>query len=421
MGRTSYTPRPEVDQVISLPPGWAERSKKRSLRYFIPEWDDLVDPHYDFLTDTHSGGTGDWSNQVYAHQMLEAPAWDGLLVSRVVAEKGKRKARRINELGVHRYLRVPRQVPIMGDCGAFGYVKEHEPPYSIEDVLDYYTRLDFDLGVSVDHLVIGGDEAEKRRRWELTVHNAEVFLGEHRSRQLPWTPVGAVQGWDPASYAEGARRTLAMGYEWIALGGLVRTRTPGVLEVLEAVKPVLKPGIKVHLFGLGRIEAMVAFQRLGVTSADSASWLRQAWMRTKTSYMLGDQAYAALRIPQTSDAFIRRVQKARPGVTAEALRSLEAEALRAVRAFDAGQASVDEALAALMAYDPYATTERIDMAALYRRTLTEAPWKRCGCPICEAAGVEVIVFRGNNRNRRRGFHNTREFYRLLGEELAAEN
>ena len=28
-------------------------------------------------------------------------------------------------------------------------------------------------------------------------------------------------------------------------------------------------------------------------------------------------------------------------------------------------------------------------------------------------GVEVAIFRGNNRNRRRGFHNTHVFYQLL--------
>ena len=39
------------------------------------------------------------------------------------------------------------------------------------------------------------------------------------------------------------------------------------------------------------------------------------------------------------------------------------------------------------------------------RTLTDKPWKFCDCLICKEVGVEVIIFRGNNRNRRRGFHN----------------
>ena len=31
-----------------------------------------------------------------------------------------------------------------------------------------------------------------------------------------------------------------------------------------------------------------------------------------------------------------------------------------------------------------------------------------------------MIFRGNNRNRRRGFHNTYVFYRLLQQALAGE-
>lgn len=46
----------------------------------------------------------------------------------------------------------------------------------------------------------------------------------------------------------------------------------------------------------------------------------------------------------------------------------------------------------------------------YRETLANEPWKRCECPICEEHGVEVCIFRGNDRNRRRGFHNTDRFY-----------
>ena len=38
-------------------------------------------------------------------------------------------------------------------------------------------------------------------------------------------------------------------------------------------------------------------------------------------------------------------------------------------------------------------------------TLKKQPWKYCKCKICQQAGVEVIIFRGNNRNRRRGMHN----------------
>ena len=88
---------PEVDYVISIPKNWWNEPHKKKLSYFIPEWDDLVDRDYDFLNDDHSGGAMDWSNEVYAHQMYDYPNYDGILMSRAVAEKGKRKNQRISK------------------------------------------------------------------------------------------------------------------------------------------------------------------------------------------------------------------------------------------------------------------------------------------------------------------------------------
>jgi hypothetical protein len=96
---------------------------------------------------------------------------------------------------------------------------------------------------------------------------------------------------------------------------------------------------------------------------------------------------------------------------------MEQEALRGVRAYAGGSGSLDNALNALLEYDQYVTADRIDMRPLYRRTLENKPWERCPCEICKSAGVEVVIFRGNNRNRRRGFHNTYVFHRLFVESV----
>ena len=112
--RAAAHSNPDVDHVISIPSSWWEKPHRAKLRYFIPEWDDTVDPNFDFLTDTHSGGSTDWSNETYAHQMYPEPNYDGILISKVVAEKTVKKRERINALGVHRFLRVPREFPIMG-------------------------------------------------------------------------------------------------------------------------------------------------------------------------------------------------------------------------------------------------------------------------------------------------------------------
>ncbi len=404
---------PNVDQVIHIPKSWWEKPHREKLRYFIPEWDDLVDPDYDFLNDTHSGGRSNWANEVYAHQMYPEPSYDGLLMSRAVAEKSRGKKERINEMGVHRMLRVPRDFPIMGDCGAFDYIMEDVPPYTTADVLDYYTRLDFDYGVSVDHLIVSGTEHQKQERYDLTIQNAEDFLKEHRKAKLKWEPIGAVQGWDPKSYARAAAKYVKMGYKYIALGGLVRSSTPNILKALHEVHKVVPDTIPIHLFGLARFRVLREFADYGVRSVDSASYLRQAWMRDSQGYLTVDRSYAAIRVPEVGKSFRSKRALAERGVAESVARRKESAALAALRALDVGKCSVDDCLSAVLDYEATFGREDSKHVETYRETLEAMPWKSCGCDICNRDGVEVILFRGNNRNRRRGFHNTFIFYRML--------
>lgn len=407
-----------VDHVIQLPPSWSDKRRRQQLRYFIPEWDDLVDPDYNFLKDEHSSGGGDWSNEVYAHQMFPEPNYDGLLMSRAVAEKNKKKKERINSLGVHRFLRVPRAFPIMGDCGAFDYIMEEKPPYSTEDVLDYYTRLDFDYGVSVDHLIVSATEQQKKFRYELTIHNAEEFLKAHRKAGLKWEPIGAVQGWDAESYTRAAAKYVKMGYRYIALGGLVRSPTPEILRILQAVHDVVPRGVGLHLFGLARLKAIKQMTDLGATSVDSASALRQAWFGAKDNYWSeSGKHYRAIRVPNSAKSFRakRMVQEGR--ASSGFVEATERKCMEVLRRYDRGKATVNEAIKMLDDLDHLITPDRLTFMEDYRRTLEDAPWKKCPCAICKKDGIDVIIFRGNDRNRRRGFHNTYVFYRLMQKAL----
>jgi hypothetical protein len=231
-----------ISHTFRIPNSWWKKGHRQKMMYFIPEWDDLVNPHYEFLTDTHPTGTSDsYESAIYAHQIYDAPQYDGILISKVVAEKKKSKKANLQKLGVHKYLRVPRGFPIMGDCGAFGYIVEEVPPYETEEILDYYQSLDFDFGVSIDHLIVKAilkktihylvnadgkkhkitaeeyedlkergeaneverisgqldfidrrpllwkdeivDDREKLRRYELTINNARDFIEKHKNRQ----------------------------------------------------------------------------------------------------------------------------------------------------------------------------------------------------------------------------------------------
>jgi hypothetical protein len=61
--------------------------------------------------------------------------------------------------------------------------------------------------------------------------------------------------------------------------------------------------------------------------------------------------------------------------------------------------------------------KRKDRTDAYRETLEDRPWRACSCGICEHVGIDVAVFRGAERNKRRGFHNLYVFNQRLRREL----
>ena len=90
---------------------------------------------------------------------------------------------------------------------------------------------------------------------------------------------------------------------------------------------------------------------------------------------------------------------------------LEKEALQVVREFDKGKLDLETTLEVLLEIDKLEEYNYDQHKLSYRRVLEDQPWKKCSCEVCRALGVEVIIFRGNDRNRRRGFHNTHVFYK----------
>src|SRR4051812_33620113 len=79
----------------------------------------------------------------------------------------------------------------------------------------------------------------------------------------PFVPIGVAQGWSPDSYRHSVERLQQIGYDHIAIGGLVPLKTPEILEVLAAVHPALRPGVRVHLFGVTRVAHVATFARYG--------------------------------------------------------------------------------------------------------------------------------------------------------------
>lgn len=405
-------------ELYPVPDHLVGKNVGKDFHFFMPENDDRVDPNYDFLNDFSEKTRNPIENDVYAHQLYDNPQYDGILISKVNIDNATRKKRQlIEEMGIRKFLKLPEDYPIMGDCGAFSYIDKEEPPYKTEEVIQYYEDHNFNFGVSIDHLIFGPfqrDEKIRDYRYEITLENAKDFIRKHREMNCEFSPVGVVQGWDPESFRKAVQNVISLGYNRVALGGLAREKSEVIYEILKEISPYIpNEDFRLHLFGVARdMKTMRSFHKLGMTSFDSASPLRRAWLGTGHNYhTVEGKHYTAIRIPEASETS-GRVKKMVLEGKGEFLqyKALEQKALTALRKFDNKEIHIDEALKAILEYDELLGENREAHEDLYYELLMERPWEKCTCPICRTIGIDVVIFRGNNRNRRRGFHNTYAYY-----------
>ncbi|UPK63592.1 queuine/other tRNA-ribosyltransferase [Rhodococcus pyridinivorans] len=379
-----------------------------------------MSPTYDFVNDEYSPLRVRQRDDRYAHEVLTAPAYDGLLVSKAIVDgsingAGKyttAQRQRLYRMGVRRFFRLSDDVETLGDCGAFNYVGEHVPPYTVDEVLDFYEQCGFDAGVSIDHIILGyqrpgtsdGPLEDWVERREISLDYAEKFLDASRSRKSSVQPVGAAQGWDPSSYANSVQQLQEMGYRRIALGGMVPLKTPDILDCLVEISDILKPETELHLLGITRVASIERFTELGVTSFDSTSAFRQAFMDDRDNFHTFDTTYSAIRVPQV-DANVKLKRAILSGqVSQHEAVAAERSTLQVLRAYDRDEVTLNETLDLVLAYERIVGVKK-SYEDEYRRTLTDRPWKTCTCGLCSKHGIEMAIFRGTERNKRRGFHN----------------
>ena len=387
----------------------------KKLLFFLPFWWDHVYSDFDPWTDTW---TADDKHSRFLWELGPNPPFDGILFSRVKVESNKSRVKEIKKAGgIRNYLRLPKNVPLFGDCGAFGYINQDKPPFDPLETLDFYESMQYDLGCTVDHLIVKATEDQKYERFELTLRNAEKMMNKWSSGNYSFQLVGVAQGWDPESYYNAVKELLDMNFEYIALGGLVRTNTPGIVKVLKKCHELWKgKNIKVHVFGVGRWSIFPYYLKYGITSFDTA-YHRRAWLSGRENYELNGKGYTAIRIPLSDPKGKRRIPE-------------EQRVFDILKEFVEGKATPEKVIDALKAYEEKLVKlgiekenrfERIKgLEEDYLRTLKERPWEKCDCPICKEIGIHVCIFRTNERNMRRGFHNLLQFYRRFQMFLKGE-
>lgn len=422
------------------------------MKFIFADCLDCVDPEYDFLADENHKNRKPYWDDKFPHEFMDRPPYNGILVSRAIVGDAhfpgkytEAQAMRFRREGARKFLRYPEErFPgsyVFGDCGAFQYRELSEPPYTPEDILEFYQDGQFSHGCSVDHIIFQFDPAldeqglfgsmvpeESRKRYEITLANAEKYLKLSRGLGKSFTPVGVVQGWSPKSMARAAQSLVGMGYTYLAIGGLVPLQVEAIHRAVDAVRSAVSLETRLHLLGFAKVDSLGQFLKYRIHSFDTTSPLIRAFKDKKRNYYLpngngGIEYYIAIRIPQASDNkdVLKGIKSGR--LRQEKLATLEANALSSLRDYAGSREDLEKALDHVMEYtgtifseensDGHTVISERAMNNLrkeYQRTLEAKPWKRCGCRVCRECGVEVIIYRSNNRNRRRGFHNLEVFY-----------
>ncbi len=431
------------------------------MKFLYADSLDYIDPNYNFLEDRSPPERQPYWDDEFPHQYLGKAPFDGYLVSRgIVGDHvlgGKytpSQVMRFRREGARKFLRIDTpeyaHLEMFGDCGAFSYANMDKPPYTPTEILEFYEDGEFSHGCSVDHIIFEYDRALKgmeapldketaervRSRFEITLENAEAFYKEAAHLTQIFTPLGVVQGWSAGSMAEAARRLVGIGYDYIAIGGMVPLGPETIREALTAIRELIPDYVKLHILGFGKIDNLADFMDFGIASFDTTSPLVRAFKDNRNNYFTPSndsklRYHTAIRIPQvTKNRGLGTLVK-KGHFTQAFLLKQEATALDAVRAFDKGQCGIDDTLSAVLDYtrsalsnpntgDSPSDQKLENVEADCRKMLTDKPWQQCPCRVCQEASVEVAIFRASNRNKRRGIHNmwvfNKQLKRLLGQE-----
>ena len=120
------------------------------MKFFFADSLDMVDPSFNFETETRSEWRVRQRDDLYSHEILSESPYHGVLVSKSMVDgygsAGSRyslaQRQRFWRNGVKSFMRLDQsnlgevqvlhsyQLEAMGDCGAFSYVKEKVPPVS---------------------------------------------------------------------------------------------------------------------------------------------------------------------------------------------------------------------------------------------------------------------------------------------------
>jgi len=231
--------------------------------------------------------------------------------------------------------------------------------------------------------------------------------------------------------ADAANEMVRMGYKYLALGGMVPLNSSQIMSALKAVREEIPSDVELHILGFAKNDDLDQFIGKGINSIDTTSPLLRAFKDSKINYYHkkddGYEYYTAIRVPQALvNNDIKKLVKS-GSIDLEKAIVLERQTLKEIRSYASNGGSHKNAINVLGEYwelilkdkakknQTQANKELANNTTRASKTLIDRPWEKCDCSICQNIGVEVVIFRGNNRNRRRGFHNLHVYYKHIKE------
>ncbi len=337
---------------------------------------------------------------------------------------------RIIREGIREFLRFPNKnfqgdaekYPIMGDCGSFGKDNKNIK-YDLQEIIEYYEACGFSHGISPDQIIVENNESWVNvnktpskiiNRAEYTSKKAEEFFIQSKKDKVSFEPIGVVQGWSLNSFSRYARKLVEIGYKYIAIGGLASQPTKEIYRVVSEVIAKIPSKIKVHILGFNRFNYLEKFHGLGVYSFDSTSPLLRAVTDDHDNYFCPNgKNLSAIRIPLPHEQRIKK--KIQSGqLSVEKVNELSKKCFYLIRGYAYKKENLNKVIDALSDYEKL-ISPKIVKKNYYIKTLESRAWEYCPCRVCKEIGIEVVIFSGLNRNKRRGFHNLYVYFEKLKE------
>lgn len=193
-----------------------------------------------------------------------------------------------------REMKAQPRIPLMVDSGGFASLlpgaevitrgkhgllrvpgEEHSDELSPSSILEFQEQ-HADIAFTLDFPIPPQmPRKEASKRITLTLENAAWALHNRRRRDLPL--YAGVQGLTVSDYKKCAKELATMGFDGLAIGGLVPRLKDLELttKVIAAVRDAA-PNLPIHAFGIGKPEFLKTAFELGVQSADSSSFVKLA-------------------------------------------------------------------------------------------------------------------------------------------------